>query len=130
MNEEHEQALIREAIDKWMRATAAGDVESILGLMANDVVYLTCGHPPMRGKEVFAAQLRAALQKIRINGTSAIQEIQVAGNQAFCWSHLSIEFTSIKDGSRQRREGDVLSVFKKENGRWVLYRDANLMPTG
>ena len=36
-----------------MRASAAGDVERVLGLMAEDVVFLLPGQPPMRGRETF-----------------------------------------------------------------------------
>jgi len=30
-------------------------------------------------------------------------------------------------GKPIRRAGDVLSVLRKENGAWVIYRDANLL---
>ena len=58
-----EQA-IRDVISNWLRATAAGDVDAILPLMAEDVVFLRPGQPPMRGREAFAAGLRAALPLI------------------------------------------------------------------
>ena len=49
-----EQA-IRELVATWLRASRAGDTETVLGLMADDVVFLVPGHPPMRGRAAFAA---------------------------------------------------------------------------
>ena len=46
---------IRQLVATWMAATKAGDIETVLSLMAEDVVFLRPGHPPMIGKSAFAA---------------------------------------------------------------------------
>jgi uncharacterized protein (TIGR02246 family) len=128
MNEDQDERQIREVIATWMRASAEGDVERVLTLMAEDVVFLVAGRPPMRGREAFAAASRGMAGKVRFEGRSDVQEIQVAGDYAFCWSHLSVTATPLKGGEPMRRAGDVLSVFRREpDGRWILYRDANLL---
>ena len=48
-----DERAIRAVIATWMRASAAGDTATILGLMADDVVFLVAGQPPF-GKEKFA----------------------------------------------------------------------------
>lgn len=119
---------IQAVIAEWMRASAAGDLDTILGLMAEDVVFLIAGKPPMRGRQAFAAGFRSMAGKVRIDGKSDIQEIQVAGDHAYCWNHLTVSITPVDGGVTQRREGNVLSVFRKEpDGRWVIWRDANLI---
>src|SRR5258708_32002042 len=75
---EQDERAIRELIATWLRASAAGDTEQVLRLMADDVVFLTPGHPPMRGKAAFAAG-QAALKQFRIDATSEVQEIRVFG---------------------------------------------------
>lgn len=123
-----EQA-IRDAIATWLRATAAGDVDAILPLMADDVVFLRPGQPPMRGRDAFAAGLRAALPHLSIEGVSDIQEIRVFENIAYCWNHLTVTMTS-RSGNQpaKRHSGNVLSIFRKEPaGNWVICRDANLL---
>src|SRR2546428_7405269 len=96
--------------------------------MAADVVSLVPGHPPMRGREAFAAASRSALGHYRIEGKPDIQEIRIAGDYAFCWNHLSLTMTPSQGGSPKRRAGPILSIFRKEpDGRWVLFRDANLL---
>jgi uncharacterized protein (TIGR02246 family) len=49
---------IRELVATWMAATRTGDVDTLLGLMTEDVVFLVSGKPPMRKSE-FAAAARA-----------------------------------------------------------------------
>jgi uncharacterized protein (TIGR02246 family) len=49
---------IRDLIDRWHHATAAGDLDTVLGLMADDAVFLTPGKPPMTRRE-FADGFRA-----------------------------------------------------------------------
>ncbi|HKN86573.1 MAG TPA: SgcJ/EcaC family oxidoreductase, partial [Nitrospiraceae bacterium] len=46
---------IRELVATWITATKAGDIETVLSLMAEDVVFLMPGRPPMIGKSAFAA---------------------------------------------------------------------------
>lgn len=46
---------IRNLVATWMAATKAGDIERVLSLMAEDVVFLLPGQPPMIGKSAFAA---------------------------------------------------------------------------
>ena len=111
-----------------MRATEEGNLETVLSLIAEDAVFLLPDQPPMRGREAFAAALRSVLGQVRIEGKPDIQEIHVAGAYAFCWNQLSLTVTSLQGGPAQRRAGPTLSVFRKESdGRWILFRDANML---
>jgi uncharacterized protein (TIGR02246 family) len=124
---EDEQA-IRNLIATWMRASAAGDVSQLLKLMAEDVVFLVPGQPPMRGRSAFAAAFRQAVEHYRIDAVGDIQEIQVVADWAYCWNHLSVTMTPRQTGSLQRRAGYTLTILRKNpDGAWVLARDANLL---
>ena len=117
MNDD-EQA-IRSLVAAWMQATAAGDVDRVLELMADDVVFLGAGRPPMRGKSAFAAATRAAEGKGRIEGTARIQEIQVSGDLAYCWNDLTVVVHPAGGGAETRMTGPALSIFRRtEAGRW------------
>jgi uncharacterized protein (TIGR02246 family) len=119
---------IRDLIDNWNRASAAGDISTILSLMDEDAVFLRAGHPPMRGREAFAAQFKQAIEQVRIEATSDVQEIDVSGDMAYCWNELSVTMTPLKGGTPMRHSGPVLTIFrKKADGTWVLSRDANLL---
>ena len=119
---------IRDLIDNWNRASAAGDISKILSLMDEDAVFLRAQHPPMRGREAFAAQFMKAIEQVRIEATSDVQEIDVSGDMAYCWNELSVTLTPLKGGTPMRHTGPVLTIFRrKADGKWVLSRDANLL---
>ena len=120
---------IRQVVATWMTATKAGDIETVLTLMADDVVFLIAGQPPMIGKAAFAAAARAQSGQAapRFDGTSDIQEIKVLGDWAFVWTKLTVVVTPPGGAPPMTRAGHTLSMFSKQNGRWVLARDANML---
>ena len=122
-----EQA-IRDLIGTWHRATASGDLPRIMNLMAEDVVFLVAGQPPMRGRDAFAAGFKNALKHAHIESSSDIQEIHVNGDWAYVWNYLVVVMTT-KDGKPpQHHTGNVLSVMRKQSdGTWLMFRDANLL---
>jgi uncharacterized protein (TIGR02246 family) len=120
---------IRQLVATWMAATKAGDIETVLSLMADDVVFLLPGQPPMMGKSTFAAVAKAHSNQDapQFDGTSEIQEIQVLGDWAFMWTKLSVVMTQPGGAQPVTRAGHTLSILKKQNGKWVLARDANML---
>jgi uncharacterized protein (TIGR02246 family) len=127
MNLAEDTQAIRDLIEAWMQATAEGNVEAVLDLVAEDAVFLRAGQPPLKGREAFGAATRSAMEQGKIEGRSIPQEIQVFGNFASCWSQLEVRYIPV-EGPSQKREGPVLSLFRREpDGRWVLFRDANML---
>jgi uncharacterized protein (TIGR02246 family) len=119
---------IRDLVATWLRATTAGDLQTVLGLMAEDVVFLLPDQPPMRGREAFAAASRAMQGKFRIEGKSDIQEIQISGDLAYCWNRLSVSVSPVPSGTPVRRSGYTLTILRKQPaGNWVVTRDANMV---
>jgi uncharacterized protein (TIGR02246 family) len=41
-----DERAIREVVATWMRASKAGDVETLLDLMTDDVIFMAPGRPP------------------------------------------------------------------------------------
>jgi len=123
-----DEAAIRDLVAIWHSATAKGDVDTVLGLMAADVVFLVPGKEPMRGRGAFEQSLRGLLKQHRIESSADIQEIEVAGKLAYCWTKLNVRVLPLAGGNAMAREGSTLSVLRKEaQGRWVMLRDANLL---
>jgi uncharacterized protein (TIGR02246 family) len=117
---------IRELVERWMSASREGDTATVLGLMTEDVVFLGAGRPPMIGREAFAAA-SAGQPAFEISGTSEIQEVRVSGEWAWMWTRLTVVMTPRDGGRPVRREGHTLSVLRKEEGKWRLARDANML---
>ena len=118
---------IRDLVAKWLAASKAGDVDTVLGLMTDDVVFLVPGRGPMH-KQEFAALSRppAGNAPPQIDSRSEIQEIVVSGDVAFMWTKLSMVMTP-PGSPPMERAGHTLSVLKRVNGRWLLARDANML---
>lgn len=120
---------IRRLVAEWHRATAAGDVDAVLPLMAEDVVFLTAGRPPMRGRSIFEQGMRTLLGSYRVESTGDVREIEVSGDLAYCWTQLTVRITALAGGSLHERSGHALTVLRRQqDGSWVVVRDANLLP--
>jgi uncharacterized protein (TIGR02246 family) len=121
-----DEKAIRDVIATWLRATAAGDMTTVMSLMADDVVFLTPGQPPFGKKEFAAVPLDTT--QVRFEGKSDVREVRVAGGLGYVLQHLTITISPIAGGSPMRMAGHTLSVFRREpDGRWVLARDANFV---
>jgi uncharacterized protein (TIGR02246 family) len=119
---------IRNLIALWHSATAAGDVDTVLDLMTDDVVFLSAGQPPMRGRETFATGLRGLLSHRRIESTFEVQEIIVSGDLAYAWTQLRVRIITRENGEAISREGNALSILRREaDGAWRVTRDANML---
>ena len=117
---------IRALVATWLEATRAGDTQKVLSLMTDDVVFLQPGHLMRKADFAAAAQAQSGAGAPQIDGTSEIQELKVLGDWAFLWSKLKVDVTPAA-GRPTTRAGYTLTLFAKQNGRWLLARDANLL---
>jgi ketosteroid isomerase-like protein len=76
----------------------------------------------------FAAGLRAATQRFRIESSANIEEIEMTGNVARLARHLTVTMTPLQARTSIRRSGYTLTIMRKEpDGPWLLHRDANML---
>ncbi len=123
-----EQA-IRELVSSWLVATSAWDIDHVSELMADDVVFLRCGQPPIVGRAEFISA-QDTLNQFKLESRSDIQEVRVFGDWAYSWNKLSITLTPTAGGAPLKRSGHILSVLRKQaDGQWVIFRDANTITT-
>jgi uncharacterized protein (TIGR02246 family) len=120
-----DERTIRNLVDTWMAASKAGDLQTVLNLMTDDVVFMVPGQKPF-GKEAFAAASET-MKGVRIDGRSEIEELRVLGDWAYLRNY--IDMTMTRDGTPPvRRSGYTLTILcKQADGRWLLARDANLV---
>jgi uncharacterized protein (TIGR02246 family) len=123
-----DERAIRNLIATWHRASEEGDVAQVLTLMSEDVIFLTPGQPPIRGRDEFAALQKAAGDRFRLTAQGKLEEVVVRGDWAYCWTHLTVTMTPKAGGAPIRRAGHTLSILRKDaGGNWVLTRDANML---
>lgn len=120
-----DERAIRELVDTWMKASRAGDTETVLSLMSDDVIFMVPGREPF-GKQTFAANSRS-MDGAKLEGSADIRELKVLGDWAYLPNLIEITITP-PGGEAVRRSGFTLTILRKEpDGRWVLARDANLV---
>jgi uncharacterized protein (TIGR02246 family) len=120
-----DERAIRKLISDWFTKSESGDVEGVLELMTEDVVFMVVGRPPF-GKAEFAESARKMKgQNLRV--VAEVLELRVQGSIAFSRVQLQITVDT-PDGKQVRRAGHAMSVLLKQaDGRWLVARDANLL---
>src|SRR5215472_12655685 len=83
-----DERAIRDLVTTWMRASEAGDTNTVLGLMADDALFMVPGREPF-GKDVFRTASQA-MKNVRLTGTSDIREIKVLGDWAYIRNYIAI----------------------------------------
>jgi uncharacterized protein (TIGR02246 family) len=120
-----DERAIREVVATWMAASKAGDHDTVLGLMTDDVVFMVPGAEPF-GKEAFGAASKGQRPGL-MEGSADVVELQVLGDWAYLRNRLKVTIAP-PGGSPVTRAGYTLTILRKEpDGRWRLARDANLL---
>ena len=124
-----EERKIRELVDSWIAASNAGDLPALMGMMTDDVIFMTPGRPPF-GKAEFAAD-SGRMKGVTIQARAEVHEIEVFGPRAYIRNHVQVELT-FPGQTPRRMSGYAMSILHNEpDGRWLIARDANLvMPEG
>ena len=120
-----DERAIRDLVGTWMKASEAGDLDTVLSLMADDVIFMAPGREPF-GKEEFRAAPET-MKRVRLTGTSDIRELKVLGDWAYIRNYIEISVMP-PNGTAMQRRGYALSILRKQSdGTWVIWRDANLV---
>ncbi len=117
---------IRSWLDAWLRASSTGDYQSMLPMLADDIVFLVPGAPPF-GKKEFQSAWEGPMKGARIGSQAELEECIATGDYACTRTKLSVAITTA-DGTVSRAKGYTLSLFRRQpDGHWLLSRDANLL---
>jgi hypothetical protein len=74
-----------------------------------------------------AATAQTGKQALAFEGTSEVQEVTVVGDWAFMWTKLRVVANPPNGAAPIVRSGHTLSVLRKEGGKRLFARDANLL---
>ncbi len=109
---QNDEQAIRDLIASWLLVTADGDLNRVVSLMAEDVVFLVSGQPPMTDKSAFAESFKAAAAKFHLETTSHIREICVSGELAYrlceCVGNEDMVVLVNGSGTRDRPTGPCI----------------------
>ena len=125
-----DERAIRKVHSTWIDAVNAGDLDRLLTLAADDVVFLSPGQAPA-DRAGFATHLSAVLQQVQIRCSSELEEVVVAGDVAYTRSRDALSVVPRHGGETTHLTGDRMTVYRKQaDGRWLLARDAHTLQSG
>ncbi len=120
-----EQA-IRAVIADWVRASAAGDVNTMLSLLADDMVFIVPGQPPF-GKKKFKAAWDGPMKGAIVVPDATVEEVLISADFGCTRTRLAVRITT-PDGNSSSAKGYAMTLFRRQpDGRWLFARDANLL---
>ncbi len=122
-----DESAIRAMHAVWIEAVNAGNLERLLELMSDDVVYLGPGHAPF-GRDQFPGHYSNAMQQSRIQCSSEIEEIAVVDELAYTVCKDALSVTPRAGGATTKLAGHRLTIYRRApDGRWLLARDAHTL---
>ena len=122
-----DERAIREVHSIWTNAVNAGDLDRLLTLMADDVVFLNPGQA-LFGRDGFSAVFAAAHQQVRIRCSSELEEVVVVGEIAYTRARDTLSVSPIAGGEATQLAGHHITIWRKQpEGRWLLARDVHTL---
>jgi ketosteroid isomerase-like protein len=122
-----EQGEIARAIDGFINAYNAGDLEAVLAYYGDDLIKLRHGALPETKVET-AARIAAVFEQFDTRVEVVNEEIGVSGDQAFTRGTFQVTLTPKAGGESQLIERRYLEIWRRENGRWLVVRTMDNLP--
>lgn len=122
-----DERAIREFHSTWIEAVNAGDLDRLLSLMTDDVVFVGPGQAPF-GRVVFGPHFSAAHLQARIRCESELEEVVVVGDIAHTRARDTLSVVPRSGGKPMQLAGHRMTIYRKQSdGRWLLARDAHTL---
>jgi ketosteroid isomerase-like protein len=124
-----------QAHEAYTSAINSNDVDSILELLTDDVVFLAAHAPPMIGKADLRQWLEGYVGAFQTHWDKTVEELVVTGEWAFERYHYHSTDTPREGGAPVEDTGWGLIVYHYDpDGKWRVARDAfgtdQPLPTG
>jgi uncharacterized protein (TIGR02246 family) len=117
-----EESALKAVTAAWLTAYNAGDVEKIVAMYAEDAVLMPPHAPVARGRAGIRAFLAADTAAAKAAGVKLVPGAATAGVVGDTgWESGS--YTIVDASGATVDSGSYLSVSRKSNGTWQLFRD-------
>jgi uncharacterized protein (TIGR02246 family) len=119
---------IRRLSDDWASAVKAKDLDRILDMVTDDVVFLPPGAPEVRGKPAVAELYSGLFARFNVEQTPTLDEVRVAGEWAFAWGADEVRATPVSGGPATHARGKAMTILRRGiDGAWRFARGINNM---
>ncbi|MEM9302049.1 MAG: DUF4440 domain-containing protein [Pseudomonadota bacterium] len=109
----------------WMESYNAGDLESFMGLLHDDVIVMAENQPTVAGKAAARAYFAARVGRPGVTFIDELLEIRVNGSWAYFRGDFTFESAPTETGGETHRaRGRYLVLYEKgDDGEWRMLRD-------
>lgn len=120
-----DESAVRRAHRDYVEAINANDLDRVMDMMTEDVVFLAAGAPPYVGKAAIRPWVAGYLQAYKTHWDKPVQELVVSGDWAFeRYSYTSTD-TPLAGGEAVTGTGWGLVIYRRDaDGKWRVARDA------
>jgi ketosteroid isomerase-like protein len=118
-------ATAHQAHEAYVTAINSNNLDSLLGMLTEDVVYLSAHEPAMVGKAAVRPWLEAYLKAYKTHWNKPVQEFIVNGDWAFERYSYKSSDTPLAGGAAVEDTGWGLVIYHHDaDGKWRVARDA------
>jgi len=122
-NEESDREAFLRLGQEWVEAVHHGDVDRLLDLVTDDVIFMPHNAPSIVGRTAVEQSYRAVFAGFEVDQTLAPEEIQVGGDWAFVRGTDAIEMKPLAGGDPIVGRGRGISILRRgQDGSWKFAR--------
>lgn len=113
------------AHEAYTAAINSNDLESLMAMFTDDIVFLSPNEPSVAGKPAVRAWCAAYLKAFKIHWDKTVSEFIVAGDWAFERYAYKQSDRAVAHGAPVTDTGKGLIIYHRDSdGRWRVARDA------
>ena len=122
-----DRAAIEKGIDQWLDGFNKSDVQQMMDVFSDDLIYMTSGMAGSINKQQITKSFTDQFAKYSGHIIGITDEIQVSGGLAFDRGHFTVTLTPKAGGAPLVFTGQFLETWGKEkDGQWRVQRLMNL----
>jgi uncharacterized protein (TIGR02246 family) len=104
----------------------AKDIDRLVSLVTDDVVFLPPGGPPIKGREAVGELYRSLFTQFDVEQAAQTEETEVAGDWAFSWGAETMTLAPRGGGAPVSLQGKGLTILRRQpDGTWKFARGIN-----
>jgi uncharacterized protein (TIGR02246 family) len=117
---------IQRLTQRWIEAVKAKDIDRLLSLVTDDVVFLPPSWPPIKGKQAVGELYRSLFTQFDVDQAAVIEEIELTGEWAFSWGTETLTLSPLRGGQPIRTRGKGLTILRRQpDSSWKFARGIN-----
>jgi uncharacterized protein (TIGR02246 family) len=122
---EADRQAITELREREIALFSAGNADSVLSVLTDDVVMMPPNEPAMVGKAAVRAWVESMYKQFRVQGTyTSASDLTVVGDWAFERMTFTLTMTPAAGGAAMQDVGKGFHVYRRQpDGSWKIHQD-------